>query len=256
MLDMGFMPDVKKVVDSLPPKGQGRVTAMFSATFPPPIQEAAAEFLNDYVFLVIGVVGGACQDVKQEFVEVERNTKRDKVFEILESTGDDDKVLIFCSSKKGADFLAASLSMKKVSSTSIHGDRLQSQRETALREFATGMRKVLVATAVAARGLDIPKVSLVLNYDLPNDIDEYVHRIGRTGRVGRPGRAISFYDNSSDNDTTLAPLLVNLLTEAKQDVPEFLGSGSGGGGQTFGAVDTRANGVGAPATAADEDEDW
>ena len=126
---------------------------MFSATFPPHIQQVAGEFLNEYVFIVIGIVGGVCMDVKQEFMEVERNDKMGKILEILESLGPNDKALVFCGSKKGVDFLAASLCMKKMSSMSIHDDRLQSQRETALREFTTGKRKVLVATAVAARGL-------------------------------------------------------------------------------------------------------
>ncbi len=126
---------------------------MFSATFPHEIQEAAKEFLHDYIYIVIGVVGGACKDVEQEILQVEKSEKRKKIMEILKETGGDTKVLVFCASKKGADFLATYLSTNNVSCTSIHGDRLQSQRELALREFTTGKRKVLVATAVAARGL-------------------------------------------------------------------------------------------------------
>jgi len=104
--------------------------------------------------------------------------------EILGGLDKSEKTLIFCGSKKGADFLASTLSSKQMSSTSIHGDRLQSQGETAIWEFVSGVRRFLVATAVAARGLDSPNVSLGINYDLPSEIDEYVHRIGRTGRVG------------------------------------------------------------------------
>ncbi|CAL8080367.1 unnamed protein product [Orchesella dallaii] len=152
MLDMGFMPDVNTVVESLPPKEE-RVSGMFSATFPPDIQAAAKNILGDYVYIVIGVVGGACADVKQEIVQVERAEKRKKIMDILAETPKTDKVLVFCSSKKGADFLATYLSSNNHSCTSIHGDRLQSQRELALMEFTTGRRQVLVATAVAARGL-------------------------------------------------------------------------------------------------------
>lgn len=126
-----------------------------------------------------------------------------------------------------------------MSSTSIHGDREQREREEALRDFRSGKRKVLIATSVAARGLDIKGVTHVINYDLPKEVEEYVHRIGRTGRVGNAGKATSFYD--SDHDNGIAADLVKMLTEAKQPVPEFLGSGAGGyGGENdFGAHDIR-----------------
>jgi len=259
MLDMGFMPDVNEIVAALPPKDK-RVSGMFSATFPDAIQKAAEAFLNDHIFVAIGVVGGACKDVKQTFIECERNEKRTKLMEILENITPDDKVVIFCASKKGADFLATFLSTKNMSSTSIHGDRLQSQRETALREFTNGTRKILVATAVAARGLDIPKVSIVVNYDLPSEIDEYVHRIGRTGRVGHIGKAISFYDAGQDG--ALVAQLVAILSGAGQEVPDFLQSGSGGGGfggdsLGFASTDARGGGGGgAPPKKDDEDDDW
>lgn len=153
MLDMGFMTDVKEIVEKMTPIDE-RVSGMFSATFPVGVQKAAAEFLKrEYVFIVIGVVGGACTDVVQEFMQVERSEKRGKLLDILRESPTDEKVLVFCNAKKGADFLAASLSSQGISTTSIHGDRLQSQRELALREFTQGKRKVLVATAVAARGL-------------------------------------------------------------------------------------------------------
>jgi len=131
-----------------------RISGMFSATFPVGIQKAAMEFLKpDYVFVTIGMVGGACSDVTQTFISLERSEKRSKLLGILKESPAQDKVLVFCNSKKGADFLATSLSSNGISTTSIHGDRLQSQRELALREFTMGTRKVLVATAVAARGL-------------------------------------------------------------------------------------------------------
>jgi len=178
--------------------------------------------------------------------------------DILKGLDKDQKVLIFCNAKKAADFLAVSLSGSGVSTTSIHGDRLQSQRELALGEFSHGKKQVLVATAVAARGLDIPKVALVVNFDLPKEVEEYVHRIGRTGRVGHAGRAISFYEVGQD-DNLVSPL-IGILKEANQTVPDFFtGTGSGfGGGGDFGGRDYRKmeNGNGA-AAAADEDEgDW
>jgi len=242
MLDMGFMVDVKKIVEKMPPKGT-RVSGMFSATFPPDVQNVAAEFLHDYIFVTVGVVGGACSDVEQTFIQLDRKEKKGKLFEILGELDKKQKVLVFCGSKKQADFLATTLS-QKFSCTSIHGDRLQSQRETALREFTNGTRQILVATAVAARGLDIPMVGLVINYDMPAEIDEYVHRIGRTGRVGNTGKAISFFDPGSDG--SIVERLKEILTGAGQNIPEFLNEGSGGfgggdfgGDDDFGGVDSR-----------------
>jgi len=261
MLDMGFMDDVTQIVGYLPAKGE-RISGMFSATFPDAVQQVAKQFLENYVFISVGIVGGACKDVEQVFEQVEQKEKRGKLLDILKGTPDDNyKIVVFCGTKKGADFLATDLSNRKISSTSIHGDRLQSQRETALREFSSGHRKVLVATAVAARGLDIPKVSMVINYDMPKEIEEYVHRIGRTGRVGHQGKAISFFDAA--NDSQMAGPLVQILKGAKQNVPDWLESvgscgGGYGGGANYGGVDNRGgyeNGASTDAGAGG-DEDW
>ena len=119
--------------------------------------------------------------------------KREKLLEILKEVGTN-RTLVFVETKKNADFLAAFLSEEGLPTTSIHGDRLQREREEALNDFKTGRMPILVATAVAARGLDIKDVAHVVNFDMPKDVDEYVHRIGRTGRVGNKGKATSFYD--------------------------------------------------------------
>jgi len=132
------------------------------------------------------------------------------------------KSLVFVERKRTADFLASYLSQKNVLATSIQGDREQHQREQALYDFKSGRCPVLVATAVAARGLDIVGVDHVINYDLPKQINDYVHRIGRTGRVGNVGRATSFYDNS--NDGAIANDLVGILADAQQVVPDWLQS--------------------------------
>lgn len=200
---------------------------MFSATFPREIQGLAAEFLQNYVFVTIGILGGACSDVHQTFYEVTRKEKRRKLTELLDED-DPQGTLIFVERKADADFLATFMSATRHSSTSIHGDRLQSQRELALREFKQGTRKVLIATSVAARGLDIPNVQHVINYDMPKSIDEYVHRIGRTGRVGNKGRASSFYDPLGDS--AIANDLAKILSQAGLEVPAFLGGGGGGHG--------------------------
>lgn len=238
---------------------------MFSATFPKEIQRLAAEFLTDYIFVTIGILGGACSDVTQNFFEVTRKEKRKKLTELLEEV-DPQGTLIFVERKADADFLATFMSNTRYSSTSIHGDRLQSQREMALREFKAGERKVLIATSVAARGLDIPNVKHVINYDMPKSIDEYVHRIGRTGRVGNKGRASSFFDPLGD--AAIANDLVNILQQAGLEVPSFLGGGGGGGGDYgngFGGSDMRGcgnevaagyNGGGAVPPVVAEEEAW
>ncbi|XP_072303944.1 probable ATP-dependent RNA helicase DDX4 [Eucyclogobius newberryi] len=245
MLDMGFEPDMRRLVGSpgMPTK-ENRQTLMFSATYPEDIQKLAADFLKtDYLFLAVGIVGGACSDVHQEFVEVTKFEKREKLLDALKVTGTE-RTMVFVETKRQADFIAAFLCQEKFPTTSIHGDREQREREQALADFRFGKCPILVATSVAARGLDIPDVQHVINFDLPNNVDEYVHRIGRTGRCGNIGRAVSFFD--PDNDSQLARSLISILSKAQQEVPSWLeekafgGPGSAGpalGG--FGATDSR-----------------
>ncbi|XP_034459468.1 probable ATP-dependent RNA helicase DDX4 isoform X2 [Hippoglossus hippoglossus] len=221
MLDMGFEPDMRRLVGSpgMPTK-ENRQTLMFSATYPEDIQRMAGDFLKtDYLFLAVGVVGGACSDVEQTFIEVTKFSKREQLLDLLKATGTE-RTMVFVETKRQADFIAAFLCQEKVPTTSIHGDREQRERELALTEFRSGKCPVLVATSVAARGLDIPDVQHVVNFDIPNNIDEYVHRIGRTGRCGNTGKAVSFFD--PDADGQLARSLVTILSKAQQVVPSWL----------------------------------
>ncbi|TMS11596.1 putative ATP-dependent RNA helicase DDX4 [Larimichthys crocea] len=234
----------------------------------------AADFLKtDYLFLAVGVVGGACSDVEQTFVQVAKFSKREQLLDILKTTGTE-RTMVFVETKRQADFIALYLCQEDVPTTSIHGDREQRQREQALADFRSGKCPVLVATSVAARGLDIPDVQHVVNFDLPNNIDEYVHRIGRTGRCGNIGRAVSFYD--PDADGQLARSLVTILSKAQQEVPSWLEesafSGPGATGfnpsmRNFATSDSRKgqhggsfqdNGVTSQpaAQAAADDDDW
>merc|ERR1719177_44855 len=235
-MDMGFMPEIQKCIDdpNMPEKGK-RQTLMFSATFPDDIQTAAQDFLHDYLFLTVGLVGGACSDVEQQFHQVEKDCKREKLEELLNDPDRDPKerTLIFVKTKKSTDFLAGHLSQEGLPTTSIHGDRLQREREEALYDFRVGTMPILVATAVAARGLDIPGVAHVINYDMPDDVDEYVHRIGRTGRLGNLGKATSFYDAEGDAD--VAGPLVKMLAAAGTAIPDWLAeAGANGGGGASG----------------------
>ncbi|XP_046705497.1 DEAD-box helicase 3 X-linked b isoform X2 [Silurus meridionalis] len=222
MLDMGFEPQIRRIVeqDTMPPKGM-RQTMMFSATFPKEIQILARDFLEDYIFLAVGRVGSTSENITQKVVWVEENDKRSFLLDLLNATGKDSLTLVFVETKKGADALEDFLYREGYACTSIHGDRSQRDREEALHQFRSGKCPILVATAVAARGLDISNVKHVINFDLPSDIEEYVHRIGRTGRVGNLGLATSFFNDKNSNITKD---LLDILVEAKQEVPSWLES--------------------------------
>ncbi|XP_073472416.1 ATP-dependent RNA helicase DDX3X isoform X8 [Aquarana catesbeiana] len=220
MLDMGFEPQIRRIVeqDTMPPKGV-RQTMMFSATFPKEIQILARDFLEEYIFLAVGRVGSTSENITQKVVWVEEMDKRSFLLDLLNATGKDSLTLVFVETKKGADALEDFLYHEGYACTSIHGDRSQRDREEALHQFRSGKSPILVATAVAARGLDISNVKHVINFDLPSDIEEYVHRIGRTGRVGNLGLATSFFNEKNINITKD---LLDLLVEAKQEVPSWL----------------------------------
>ncbi|KHJ90088.1 helicase protein, partial [Oesophagostomum dentatum] len=194
MLDMGFEPQIRKIVSQgMPPKSE-RITAMFSATFPKQIQTLAQDFLKpNYVFLAVGRVGSTSENIDQQILLVEEFDKRKMLLNILSREENASLVLVFVETKRGANELAYALQRQQINAVAIHGDLKQFERERNLELFRNGTNPVLVATAVAARGLDIPNVRHVVNYDLPGDIDEYVRRIGRTGRCGNTGRATSFF---------------------------------------------------------------
>lgn len=247
MLDMGFEPQIRQIVEelNLPQKGE-RQTLMFSATFPKEIQRLASDFLNEYIFLAVGRVGSTTDFIQQRVEYCPEVQKRDVVLNLLNTISG--LTLIFVETKRGADQLEAFLISQQYPATSIHGDRTQPEREDALRSFRSGMTPIMVATDVAARGLDIPNVTHVINFDLPNDIDDYVHRIGRTGRAGNSGLATALINEKNRN---IVRDLTELLSEAGQEVPPFLSEmsrqvSSGGGqrrrnngGNRFGGRDYR-----------------
>lgn len=233
MLDMGFEPQIRRIVEQedMPPTA-GRQTLMFSATFPRDIQMLARDFLKDYVFLSVGRVGSTSENITQKVEYVEDPDKRSVLLDILHTHGAG-LTLIFVETKRMADSLSDFLINQQFPATSIHGDRTQREREKALEMFRGGRCPILVATAVAARGLDIPNVTHVVNYDLPTDIDDYVHRIGRTGRAGNTGMSTAFFNRGNRG---VVRDLIDLLKEAHQEVPAFLeniareGSSFGGSG--------------------------
>lgn len=246
----GFEPQIRRIVEqqNMP---TDRQTFMFSATFPKEIQRLASDFMRDYVFLAVGRVGAASKDVEQSIEWVENNDKVDFCIDFLRRVPEG-LVLIFVETKRGADYLEECLYRANFPASSIHGDKSQREREEALRMFRAGRTPILVATDVAARGLDIPHVTQVINFDLPSNVDDYVHRIGRTGRVGNIGNALSFMNSKNKN---IAKDLADLLIENEQNCPPWLeqmhygsggyhshnkgGRGKGGRGKDFGARDFR-----------------
>lgn len=226
MLDMGFEPQIRKIVQQMgmPPPGE-RQTMLFSATFPKEIQRLASDFLLNYIFLTVGRVGSSTDLIVQRVEFVQETDKRSYLMDLLHAQKDDGThgkqplTLVFVETKKGADSLEHWLCRNGFPATAIHGDRTQQEREYALRSFKSGKTPILVATDVAARGLDIPDVSHVVNFDIPKDIDDYVHRIGRTGRAGKTGLATAFFNESN---MSLAKSLSDLMQEAKQEVPTWL----------------------------------
>jgi len=240
MLDMGFEPQIRRIVEqtNMPRREAGRQTLMFSATFPPSIQHLAQDFLRDYTFLTVGRVGSTTDNITQNFQFMDQQDKVGYLMELLAAAKElqgKGLTLIFVETKRDADILEDELSREGFLATSIHGDRSQPERQEALRNFKAGRTPYLVATDVASRGLDIPDVSHVVNYDCPSDFDSYVHRIGRTGRAGRTGVATAFL---TPRDSRIAASLITLLEEANQMCPEELhrmsaqagyGGGKGGG---------------------------
>jgi len=250
MLDMGFEPQIRDVVEQrdLTPVGQ-RQTVMFSATFPKEIQRLAGDFLAPgYLFLSVGRVGSSTDLISQHVEYVRSEEKPSVLLDLLQSVSG--RTLVFVQTKKTCDWLEMHLRKGGFTAMAIHGDRQQTERDAALKSFKKADSPIMVATDVAARGLDIPNVAHVINYDLPGDIDDYTHRIGRTGRAGKTGHATALF---CERDTGLAPKLVELMRESNQDVPGWLEqysrssgankrrSGGGGGGSRFGGRDIRQN---------------
>lgn len=188
MLDMGFIHDIKRILPKLPKEKQ---TLFFSATMPPVISGLANSILHNPVKIKVTPVSSTADTIKQSIYFVEKLEKKDLLIKLIKET-DKKSILVFTRTKYGADKIARVLCKVKINSEAIHGDKSQNSRQRALINFKTGKTQVLVATDIAARGIDIHELEWVINYDLPNVPETYVHRIGRTGRAGNNGTAISF----------------------------------------------------------------
>lgn len=222
MLDLGFEPDVRKIASMV---RRQRQTVMFSATWPESIQKLASEFLHHPVRVTIGSEDlAACRSVSQIVEVLDDNRQKDgRLLALLREYHKSraNKVLVFVLYKKEAARVESTLRRSGWSCCAIHGDMSQAERTRAFESFKRGERPLLIATDVAARGLDIPDVEFVLNYTFPLTVEDYVHRIGRTGRAGKKGTAHTLFTKF---DKAHAGALVNVLTEAGQPVPEALRS--------------------------------
>jgi len=236
MLDMGFEEDVRYIISQCKDK-ESRQTAMFSATWPAVIQKLAMEFMVNPICIYVGfesIVGSngenavddslsANKRVAQTVEVIDDREREPRLRELLKkyTSGKrkNDRILVFALYKKEASRLEGTLSRWGFSCASIHGDKTQDKREQALSEFKDGSCPILVATDVAARGLDIPDVEVVLNYTFPLTIEDYVHRIGRTGRAGKNGISYTFFQ---PGDKSHAGELQQVMKQAGQDIPESL----------------------------------
>jgi ATP-dependent RNA helicase RhlE len=187
MLDMGFLPAIKRVLAKIPSRRQ---TLLFSATFEDAIKKLAMEFLREPKEVQVTVRNAVATNVTHVVHPVDASRKRDLLLDIL-SKRYEDQVLVFGRTKHGCNRLSEQLDKAGINSVAIQGNKSQAQRLKALRDFKSGKARVLVATDVAARGLDIPLLPMVINFDLPMVAEDYVHRIGRTGRAGASGEAVS-----------------------------------------------------------------
>jgi ATP-dependent RNA helicase RhlE len=187
MLDMGFIHDIRKILNKLPKKRQ---SLFFSATMPKNIIDLSSQILKHPKRISVDPVSSTAETIKQYIYYTNKSSKKDLLLYILKDKSIN-QLLLFSRTKHGADRIVKNLRKKNIQASAIHGDKSQNQRQNALKSFKDLQIRVLVATDIAARGIDIDKLSFVLNYDIPNESETYVHRIGRCGRAGENGVAIS-----------------------------------------------------------------
>jgi ATP-dependent RNA helicase DeaD len=188
MLNMGFVEDIEFILDQVP---EERQLALFSATVPRRVETLAQRYMREPALVSIAHEAYAAPSVRQMYVATQQRDKIDALTRLLDLESPS-SAIVFCRTKREVDELSGTLMARGYAAVAIHGDVAQGQRERLLQQFRDGQAELLIATEVAARGLDIPDVTHVFNYDIPDDADVYVHRIGRTGRMGKPGDAITF----------------------------------------------------------------
>lgn len=239
MLDMGFEPQLRKIVSQIRPDRQ---VLMWSATWPKEVMSLARDYLNDFYQVTVGSLDLAGNKDVTQVIEVctDQEKYRSLLRYLRENLTPKDRVLVFVETKKGADMLTQSLRMDGFQARAMHGDKKQEERDWVLKEFKNLQSTLLIATDVAARGLDVDDIRMVVNFDMPLEMDSYIHRIGRTGRAGKKGVAVSFFVGAKN--ARLARELIEILNRTTQVIPPELqalasthrqggGGRSGGGGR-------------------------
>ena len=224
MLDMGFEPQITQIFSKLPSVDK-RQTLLFSATWPKNVRKMAAKFMRAGAYQIFAQGGEdaelhANKAVSQLFVQSQDDEKDAKLWKILQDLPETARVVIFANTKRRVDYLQKALWDEGLGTCSIHGDKQQAERDASLKMFVKGERPLMIATDVAARGLDIKGVTHVINFDMARDVESYVHRIGRTGRAGELGASITFWNPDYDKECT--PALIKLARDAQQPVPDWL----------------------------------
>ncbi|CAJ1066709.1 LOW QUALITY PROTEIN: probable ATP-dependent RNA helicase DDX43 [Xyrichtys novacula] len=217
MLDMGFEPQIMKILIDIRPDRQ---TVMTSATWPTGVRRLAKSYLKNPMMVYVGTLDlAAVNTVQQTVLIVCEEEKKAYLFDFIRNMQPEDKVLIFVGKKLMADDLSSDMCLQGMAVQSLHGDREQCDREAALKDFKESRVRILVATDLASRGLDVHDITHVFNFDFPRNIEEYVHRVGRTGRAGRSGAAVTLVTREN---WRMAPELIPILERAGQEVPEEL----------------------------------
>lgn len=219
MLDMGFEPQLRKICSQIRPDRQ---VLFWSATWPREVQRLAQDYLSDFYQVTVGSLELAGnKDVTQTIsVCTDLDKYRNLNKYLKDNLTEKDRVLVFVETKKGCDMLTRSLRSDGYQARAMHGDKSQEERDWVLKEFKSCQSTLLVATDVAARGLDIDDIKMVVNFDFPNDMESYVHRIGRTGRAGKKGLAVSFFVSLKNG--RLAKDLIECLSKTSQIIPTEL----------------------------------
>ena len=215
MLDMGFIHDIRRLLQELPSRRQ---SLFFSATMPKNIVELSRKILNNPKRVEVTPASSTAETIQQYLYYTNKSTKKNLLLHILKDRSMD-QVLLFAKTKHGCDRIARNLKKAKIEAAAIHGDKAQNQRQKALTRFKNKEVRVLVATDIAARGIDIDKLEYVINYDIPNVNETYVHRIGRSGRAGKDGVAISIAEPEENEFIRGIEKLIKRKIEVVRDNP-------------------------------------
>jgi len=217
MLDIGFRPDIEKILRRCP---QSRQTMLLSATIPPPVKRLAERYMREPESLDFSTKDLAVETIEQHYFTVDPERKFDLLVKLLQRE-DPYQAIVFCRTKRGTEKICRRLTDLFPSVDTIHGDLQQSGRDRVMRKFRDGKVKVLVATDVVGRGIDVTTISHIINYDVPQFCDDYVHRVGRTGRMGREGVAFTFVSPEEGNELTRIEMRINRLLK-RDEIPGFV----------------------------------